>query len=109
MDDFSKMEIPQLCMKLEMIARTTHYEKAYRDYALSTDNLLKMALMLLRTRALLPVVLCGEAGCGKVVNIYIHNTVCFVSKECPFLPTGFISCVLLVNQTEIAYRQLMAT
>ncbi|CAG8741966.1 13224_t:CDS:2, partial [Dentiscutata heterogama] len=29
------------------------------------DNLLKMALILLRARANIPVVICGEAGCGK--------------------------------------------
>ncbi|CAB4416886.1 unnamed protein product [Rhizophagus irregularis] len=41
------------------------YRIDYPQYALSVDNLLKMALMLLRTRANIPVVVCGEAGCGK--------------------------------------------
>lgn len=56
------MPADELLKVLEMIARTSLEERKYPDYALSTDNLLKMALILLRTRARIPVVLCGEAG-----------------------------------------------
>jgi hypothetical protein len=36
------------------------------EYILSSENLIKMALILLRVNANVPVVICGEAGCGKV-------------------------------------------
>ncbi|RUS21205.1 LOW QUALITY PROTEIN: hypothetical protein BC937DRAFT_93351 [Endogone sp. FLAS-F59071] len=60
--EFSKMPAGELLKILETIARTSHAERTYSPYALSTDNLLKMALILLRTRARVPVVLCGEAA-----------------------------------------------
>ncbi|CAG8650034.1 27430_t:CDS:10, partial [Gigaspora margarita] len=52
--------------KLECLARNTLEEREYPSYALSTDNLLKMTLILLRVRANVPVVCCGEVGCGKL-------------------------------------------
>lgn len=52
--------------RLECIARTSMERQKFPSYALSADNLIKMALILLRARASIPVVVCGEAGCGKV-------------------------------------------
>ncbi|RUS21593.1 hypothetical protein BC937DRAFT_92153, partial [Endogone sp. FLAS-F59071] len=68
--DYSRISMKELLDELEKIARRTHdidenKKRKYPPYALSTDNLLKMALILLRTRVKVPVVLCGEAGCGK--------------------------------------------
>ena len=55
-----------LLESLEDFARKTlHYNKCH-DYALSGDNLIKMAFILLRAHANIPVIICGEAGCGKV-------------------------------------------
>ncbi|CAG8812730.1 3803_t:CDS:1, partial [Gigaspora rosea] len=65
LDDYDKMSSDEILKKLESLARTTFDEREYTPYALSTDNLLKMALILLRSRANIPVVICGEAGCGK--------------------------------------------
>ncbi|PKK68874.1 hypothetical protein RhiirC2_867041 [Rhizophagus irregularis] len=63
--DYCTMSSEQLLSTLECLARKTMHHIDYPKYALSVDNLLKMALMLLRTRANIPVVVCGEAGCGK--------------------------------------------
>jgi hypothetical protein len=64
--DYRNMSSEELLSTLECLARKTMHQIKYPQYALSIDNLLKMALMLLRTRANIPVVVCGEAGCGKV-------------------------------------------
>ncbi|CAG8450066.1 601_t:CDS:10, partial [Dentiscutata heterogama] len=65
LDDYAKMSAEVLLEKLESIARKTFHKIEYTPYALSADNLVKMALILLRTRANIPVVISGEAGCGK--------------------------------------------
>ncbi|CAG8534868.1 35142_t:CDS:10, partial [Gigaspora margarita] len=65
LDDYTKMSAEVLLEKLESIARKTFHKIEYTPYALSADNLVKMALILLRTRANIPVVISGEAGCGK--------------------------------------------
>ncbi|CAG8568647.1 9756_t:CDS:10, partial [Racocetra fulgida] len=65
LDDYNKMSSESILMKLESMACVTSEKRDYPLYALSTDNLLKMALVLLRSRANIPVVVCGEAGCGK--------------------------------------------
>ncbi|CAG8488111.1 5420_t:CDS:10 [Diversispora eburnea] len=66
LDDYNKMSSKVLLEKLECIARKTMHEIEYPRYALSADNLLKMALILLRARANIPVVVCGEAGFMEV-------------------------------------------
>ncbi|CAG8769178.1 1898_t:CDS:2, partial [Acaulospora morrowiae] len=63
--DFENMSSEDIIRKLECLARTTLEKREYYPYALSVENLLKMALILLRARAGIPVVVCGEAGCGK--------------------------------------------
>ncbi|CAH1761994.1 12274_t:CDS:10, partial [Entrophospora sp. SA101] len=65
LDDYHKSSPEDLLEVLEKLARRTTHNIDYPLYALSTDNLLKMAMILLRTRANIPVVICGEAGCGK--------------------------------------------
>ncbi|CAG8622490.1 10298_t:CDS:2, partial [Gigaspora margarita] len=51
--------------RLECLARQTLYHLDLPLYALSADNIIKMALILLRARANVPVVVMGETGCGK--------------------------------------------
>ncbi|CAG8495506.1 695_t:CDS:10, partial [Dentiscutata erythropus] len=65
LEDYRTMHMELLLHRLEGLARKTQHQINYPPYALSADNLLKMALILLRTRANVPVVICGEAGCGK--------------------------------------------
>ncbi|CAG8535691.1 30956_t:CDS:10, partial [Gigaspora margarita] len=65
LDNYHTMSSSSLLEKLERIARNSMGELKLPNYALSADNLLKMALILLRARANIPVVICGEAGCGK--------------------------------------------
>ncbi|CAG8651961.1 17470_t:CDS:2, partial [Acaulospora morrowiae] len=65
LEDFEQMSSKDILRKLECLARTTLEKQEYPPYALSVENLLKMTLILLRTRACIPVVVCGEAGCGK--------------------------------------------
>ncbi|RIA88909.1 hypothetical protein C1645_825632, partial [Glomus cerebriforme] len=59
------MSTTQLLMKLEAMARSSNEKLDLPKYVLCIDNLIKMALILLRVRSNIPVVICGEAGCGK--------------------------------------------
>ncbi|CAB4494063.1 unnamed protein product [Rhizophagus irregularis] len=65
LDDYNSMSPEALFLKLEYLARRTTEKLDLPEYALSGDNLIKMALILLRARANIPVIVCGEAGCGK--------------------------------------------
>ncbi|CAB4437490.1 unnamed protein product [Rhizophagus irregularis] len=65
LDDYNLMSTDALFMKLEYLARKSTEKLNIPEYALSGDNLIKMALILLRARANIPVIVCGEAGCGK--------------------------------------------
>ncbi|CAG8812065.1 26950_t:CDS:2, partial [Dentiscutata erythropus] len=65
LDDYNRMASNLLLEKLECLARRTMYHIDLPLYALSADNIIKMALILLRSRANVPVVVMGEAGCGK--------------------------------------------
>ncbi|CAG8518032.1 9622_t:CDS:10, partial [Cetraspora pellucida] len=65
LENYNTMDTTQLLEKLERLARKTMHKIKYPRYALSVDNLIKMALILLRARADIPVIVCGEAGCGK--------------------------------------------
>ncbi|UZO04042.1 uncharacterized protein OCT59_024441 [Rhizophagus irregularis] len=65
LDDYNSMSTDALFMKLEYLARKSTEKLNIPEYALSGDNLIKMALILLRARANIPVIVCGEAGCGK--------------------------------------------
>ncbi|CAG8532603.1 7300_t:CDS:10, partial [Acaulospora morrowiae] len=67
LQDYDSMEPSLLLERLEQLARQKmHKLDGLPKYALSIENLLKMAMILLRSRANMPVVCCGEAGCGKV-------------------------------------------
>ncbi|KAF0492994.1 e3 ubiquitin-protein ligase [Gigaspora margarita] len=60
------MKPATLLEQLERLARRKmHKLKNLPEYTLSIENLLKMAIILLRSHANIPVVCCGEAGCSK--------------------------------------------
>ncbi|CAB4488333.1 unnamed protein product [Rhizophagus irregularis] len=65
LDDYNSMSTDALLVKLEYLAQRSTEKLNLPEYALSGDNLIKMALILLRARANIPVIICGEAGCGK--------------------------------------------
>ncbi|CAG8490067.1 2405_t:CDS:10 [Cetraspora pellucida] len=77
LDSYDNMSPEDILKILESLARTTHERREYaqNSYVLSADNLLKMALILLRSRANVPVVICGEAGCGKTSLIQFLSDV----------------------------------
>ena len=49
---------------------TKNIYKIYDDFVFTADNFYKMALILLRLRANIPVIIMGETGCGKSLLIY---------------------------------------
>lgn len=75
----------------EMLLRIAQYKEGStsrerlqeiaNSYALTPDNLLKMALIILRIRAHIPVILMGETGCGKTSLIRYLSVVCGVQFE----------------------------
>ncbi|RGB41527.1 hypothetical protein C1646_752089 [Rhizophagus diaphanus] len=65
LDDYNLMSQNALFTKLESLTRNSAEKLNLPEYALSCDNLIKMTLILLRERANIPVIVCGEAGCGK--------------------------------------------
>ncbi|KAF0485179.1 e3 ubiquitin-protein ligase [Gigaspora margarita] len=88
LDNYDNMSPDKILEKLECLARNTLEERKYPPYALSTNNLLKMALILLRARANVPVVCCGEAGCGKTSLIQFLSIVVNVEFEALNLHAG---------------------
>ncbi|RIB16990.1 hypothetical protein C2G38_2038117 [Gigaspora rosea] len=83
LEDYNRMPSNLLLEKLECLARRTMYPLDLPMYALSADNIIKMALILLRARANVPVVVMGEAGCGKSSLIRFLAKVVEVNYE-PF-------------------------
>ncbi|CAI2175317.1 7490_t:CDS:2, partial [Funneliformis geosporum] len=65
--DYQTLSSDELLTILESLARKTMHIIIYQPYALSADNLLKMALMLLRTRANIPTSLISFLA--KVVEV----------------------------------------
>ncbi|CAG8447585.1 8222_t:CDS:10, partial [Acaulospora morrowiae] len=66
LQDYYLMEPSLLLERLgQLVRQKMHKLDGLPKYALSIENLLKMAMILLRSRANIPVVCCGEAGCGK--------------------------------------------
>ncbi|CAG8770906.1 27002_t:CDS:2, partial [Dentiscutata erythropus] len=66
LQDYYKMKPEMLLEQLERLARRkVHKLKDLPEYTLTIENLLKMVMILSRSHANIPVVLCGETGCGK--------------------------------------------
>ncbi|PKY48629.1 hypothetical protein RhiirA4_525636 [Rhizophagus irregularis] len=85
LDDYNYlMSSKALLLKLEYLARRSDLP----EYALSGDNLIKMALILLRARANIPVIVCGEVGCGKTSLISYLALMIEVQFQALFLHAG---------------------
>ena len=79
LDDFAAMNQEQLQSRLDQIARTSPRKEGVNlnslAYALTPDNILKMALIIQRIRARIPVIIMGETGCGKTSLVrYLART-----------------------------------
>ncbi|GBB99412.1 hypothetical protein RclHR1_03510006 [Rhizophagus clarus] len=71
-DEREASNIVKLLLRSQITNDTMSVDKLYMEsmqesseYALSVDNLIKMGLILLRVHANIPVIICGETGCGK--------------------------------------------
>ncbi|PKK67516.1 hypothetical protein RhiirC2_835340, partial [Rhizophagus irregularis] len=84
LDDYNSMSSKALLLKLEYLARRSDLP----EYALSGDNLIKMVLILLRARANIPVIVCGEVGCGKTSLISYLALMIEVQFQALFLHAG---------------------
>ncbi|CAI2166607.1 8415_t:CDS:2 [Funneliformis geosporum] len=65
LDDINAIPANAIFAILEELAQSSTEKLKLPEYALSRDNLIKMALILFRAHANIPVIVCGEAGCGK--------------------------------------------
>ena len=79
LEDLSTLTQKELQEKLNRIVRTSPPPKnnslGALSYALTPDNVLKMALIIQRVRANIPVIVMGETGCGKTSLIrYLAKT-----------------------------------
>ncbi|CAG8492109.1 7029_t:CDS:2 [Dentiscutata erythropus] len=117
LEDYNTMDMSLLLDKVESLARKTTYEIKYPRYALSADNLIKMALILLRARASIPVVVCGEAGCGKtsligflarVVEVEFHvlNLHAGISEEIIKSFMTAVQCEAEIKETWIFFDEI---
>lgn len=77
-ENYSALNQDELQKKLELLAGTSATAldtDSTLKYALTPDNVLKMALILLRIRANIPVIIMGETGCGKTSLVrYLART-----------------------------------
>jgi hypothetical protein len=100
LDDYRNMDSKDLLSTLENLARKTMHKIDYPQYALSADNLIKMALILLRARANIPVIVCGEAGCGKTSLIGFLSKVVEVKFRALNLHAGITEDIILLFMEE---------
>ncbi|GBC08609.1 hypothetical protein RclHR1_08250006 [Rhizophagus clarus] len=100
LEDYHKMDSKDLLSVLENLARKTMHKIDYPQYALSADNLIKMALILLRARANIPVIVCGEAGCGKTSLIGFLSKVVEVKFHALNLHAGITEDIILLFMRE---------
>ncbi|RGB27321.1 hypothetical protein C1646_769275 [Rhizophagus diaphanus] len=100
LDDYRNMDSKDLLSTLENLARKTIHKIDYPQYALSADNLIKMALILLRVRANIPVIVCGEAGCGKTSLIGFLSKVVEVKFCALNLHAGITEEIILLFMKE---------
>ncbi|XP_046556922.1 E3 ubiquitin-protein ligase rnf213-alpha-like [Haliotis rubra] len=113
MPEFSKLSQTELQDMLQRIARfkpgaTSDKVKNHMSssYALTPDNLLKMILIILRTRAHVPVIIIGETGCGKTSLIRYLSVICGVDLKIQNIHAGIVEDeiirrVLEVNETAL--------
>ena len=74
---YTDMDEKMLRKELEKLVCAGVPKNAIKDnYALTSDNMLKMALVVLRIRAHIPVVIMGHSGCGKTSLLSYLRQVC---------------------------------
>ena len=66
--NLSQDELLELLCRIARPPNLPKLEAQNNGYALTTDNLLKMALIIQRVRANVPVIIMGETGCGENVS-----------------------------------------
>ena len=75
--DYTTVSQEVLQTTLDSIAgnqSSTNLTTEQEPYALTADNILKMALILMRIRARIPVIIMGDTGCGKTALVrYLAN------------------------------------
>ncbi|CAG8547650.1 1748_t:CDS:2, partial [Dentiscutata erythropus] len=103
LQDYCKMKPEILLEQLERLTRRKMHKLRYLpEYTLTIENLFKMVMILLRSRANIPVVLCGEAGCGKTSLISFLSMVMEVNFRALNLHAG-------VHESDILYFMENAT
>jgi hypothetical protein len=100
LDDYRNMDSKDLLSILENLARNTTHKIDYPQYVLSVDNLIKMVLILLRARANIPVIVCGEAGCGKTSLIVFLSKVVEVKFRALNLHAGITEDIISLFMEE---------
>eukprot|EP01046_Picozoa_sp_COSAG06_P065171 COSAG06_NODE_15889_length_1037_cov_1.262260_1_plen_243_part_10 len=79
---YTDMDENALRKELEKLVRSSGKKLEIKDnYALTSDNMLKMALVVLRIRARIPVVIMGHSGCGKTSLLSYLRQVCEVPED----------------------------
>jgi hypothetical protein len=80
--EFTKATHTELLDELNNIARNSKVELASSsNYALTADNMLKMALVVLRLQASVPVIIVGHSGCGKTSLLSFLSQVCDIPSD----------------------------
>ncbi|KAK3713136.1 hypothetical protein QZH41_001215 [Actinostola sp. cb2023] len=79
LEDYTTMSQEELQDRLERISNAPQNQDKVKlaslDYALTPDNILKMALIIQRMQANIPVIIMGETGCGKTSLVrYLAHT-----------------------------------
>ncbi|XP_071105125.1 uncharacterized protein [Haliotis cracherodii] len=111
--EFSNLSHTELQDMLQRIARfkpgATSDEvmkKVTASYALTPDNLLKMILIILRTRAHVPVIIMGETGCGKTSLIRYLSVICGVDFEIQNIHAGIVEDEIIKRVLEVNEKAL---
>ncbi|KAJ8319134.1 hypothetical protein KUTeg_004225, partial [Tegillarca granosa] len=66
-------------------------------YALTPDNLLKMVLITLRIKALVPVIIMGETGCGKTSLVRYLADMCGITFKVLSIHAGITQEMIVKN------------
>ena len=62
-------ELKNICLTPDSLKIKIKEELAKKGYEFTIDNFVKMILIYLRIRANIPLILMGETGCGKTIQI----------------------------------------
>ncbi|XP_001629791.2 uncharacterized protein LOC5509270 [Nematostella vectensis] len=80
LEDYNKMSQEDLQVRLERICNISNNKTQTESngYALTPDNFMKMALILQRMQAGIPIIIMGETGCGKTSLVRYLAVTCDV-------------------------------